>query len=353
MSTPTEETAEGKNREYSEESWSRADKYSKLLGAIPSSFSTAIRTLRTNNPDGAGNGFDKNSRFMADRLIKSPTLKAPVHFAACMLAPDKVTPDAPVSDAVLLNSLTPHEVASVLGMIYTYRRVKRLCEGQLWDNLAKEMHAQSDIGIRLGKCIPRIGTSVGIVLGSVRWLAMALFLSRDEKGFRAYRREVNAKNKYHDLDGEMKIWGCDHIQIASKILQTLGFGLPFAAGFSFGLTSTNHTELESDPEYYRWYCATLWIEALRKHGKAPDMTHKGAYYPLKEHLDTLGLAVREINSGGSKFNWLGKEKQDLPSAKKAQAAAAPKEKETEVLETDLPEEVIKEFAEDGEELDLE
>lgn len=358
MGTSQEEKGQEQSSSgYSAESWDRANKYAKLIGEIPSSFSTTIRTIRNNNAPSAGTQFDKASKFMALRLIKSPTLKAPVYFAACTIYPEKLTPGTVLRDTQLLELFHPHELASILGMVYVYRRAKRVCSGALWENLVKELNSQADIGIRLGRCIPKIGPSVGVVLGTIRNLSLALFLSRDEKGFRAYRREVNAKEKFFDLGLEMKTWGCDDVQLSSKILQALGFGLPFAAGFSFGLTASSQAELESDPEYYRWHCASLWIEALRHTGQAPQITHKGQYYPLKADLDRLCEEAQAINVNGSKFTWLEKEKDALPPAMAGKRGAAADGKaatgeETEVIESDLPKEVIEELSGDEQDLDI-
>ncbi len=342
----------GDNQGYSPESWERAGKYAKLIGDIPASFSTTIRTIKNNNSPAPGTQFDNASKFMALRLLKSPSLKAPIYYAACTLYPDKLTPGTFMRDAALLELFNPHELASILGMIYVFKRVKKVSEGQLWDGLVKELQAQSDIGIRLGKCIPKIGSSVGVVLGSIRNLSLALLLSRDEKGFRAYRREVTAKEKFWDLALEMKTWGCDHVQISSKLLQGLGFGLSFATGFSFGLTSTSQAGLEADPEYYRWYVAAIWVEALRKTAEAPQITHKGAYYPMKADLDKMCADIKQINQGGSKFCWLEKDKDALPAdpgRNKTKAAGA---EETEVIEADVPKEIIEELADGSEDLDI-
>lgn len=358
MATTKENINEVTSVEHTPESWARAEKYAKLIGAMPASFSTTIRTLRTNCIAGQGAPYDKMSKFMAIRLLKSKTLLAPVYFAACALHPDKLKSGQVIRESAILDILSPHELASILGVIYIYRRINRVAKEQVWESQLQEVNIQLSVGARLGIAIPNIGPSVGVMLGGLRGLSLGLFLAKDEKGFRAYRRSLNSSGELFNRTMEFTAWGCDHVQISAKLIQALGFGLPFSGGFCFGLTSTSQLELESDPEYYRWHIAEKWINSLRKTAKAPEITHKGSFYPLKAALDALCDDVKRLNSGDISIAWLTKDAEDLPEAMTRKGAASGTEgstkqaaEDTEVIETELPPDLIEEISEE-EDLDI-
>ena len=75
---------------YSEKSWEIAGKYAALLGQMPSSFSSAIRTTRSEIGEEAPDApLKRLGKSLMRRLVRSPALKAPIYFAAQSLYPAK------------------------------------------------------------------------------------------------------------------------------------------------------------------------------------------------------------------------------------------------------------------------
>ena len=57
---------------------------------------------------------------------------------------------------------------------------------------------------------------------------------------------------------------------------------------------------------------------MQNTGVAPDLRHRGEYYPLKEVLDRLVSQVEKVRSNGSLFRWLDKNKEDVSPEKTPQ-----------------------------------
>ena len=101
-----------------------------------------------------------------------------------------------------------------------------------------------------------------------------------------------------------------------------------------------------------------WTRGGNDTGQAPQITHKGQYYPLKADLDRLCEETKAINANGSKFAWIEKEKDALPQQMAGKRDAtkdlpgAAQTEETEVIESEPPKEVTEELAGAEEDLDI-
>lgn len=323
--------------------WEIAAGYSKPITDIPSSFSSVIRQLKKIEVKPGGEPLDDTTRFLVMRLMKSPTLKAPIYFAALSIYKDAIQDPTKVSDSDLLNLFSPSDLSTMFGLVYSYKRVTQKCDAKEWEILSKMLKIDMEVGTYLGYAIPRVGLGNGMILGAIRYLAMGLIAAHDLKGFKGYRRECKLKNIPYNPIEEVKNWGCTHLHIASKLLQCLGFGISAATGLSIGLLSPGGA-VDNDEDAYRWKIAGLWIESLRKSGTPPDITHRGEYYPKKADMDMLLSEIGRINADATGFDWIDKTKEDLDALIKGGVktkTAAP------VAGEDIDQEIMEELSESG------
>ncbi len=292
------------------ESWQIARKYASLLGSIPSTFTTTIRTLKTDD-DKHGGVIGRGSIYLAERLLRGPSMMAPFYHCTLTFHSDKISNSAYLSTKDLIMLYAPADLATVIGLIYLCRRSRKLSPPDEWQHITGPMHELMEVGGFLGYAIPAIGASNGLAVGSMRHLAMTAFLKHDLKGFKEYRRFLKAKNQYFNPEFEMNRWGCTSIQIGSILLQSLGFGISVANSFTAGITPSMLSTDELDDDAYRFSIATLWIDSLLKDGNEPKIVHRGDYYPLQSALHKLMYQTSEVRDKKSKYMWLEKGKDSI------------------------------------------
>lgn len=308
----------------SAESWSLATSYSKLLGAVPPTFSSSVRTIRTAVERAANKDsitLDSGQQSAILRLIKSPSLSTALYYGATCVREVQGDPNALRDPKLLLSILGPDLLSCMLGLLYCYRRSKRVKESDLWEELSIELHARMELGLAIGNAIPKIGPGVGLIVGGIRQIALSLIFIRDEKNFKLYRRMLKKEKKNFILEHEHQTWGCTHLQIATKLLQACGFGLNYASALSFGLSPETPAEMiNNDESFYRWSITQKWLDALLETGDEPKMTHRGNYYPLKEDLTRMRNIADKVRDIGPSVRWMDKEAEDVPVSNEAATA---------------------------------
>jgi len=246
------------------------------------------------------------------RFVKIPGMKAPFYFAALTFHKNQLGTGF-ISPGDLVKPFNAHEMAAIVGLLYLYRRARKLCDPDEWAILSKGVLDSVDIGGHVGMAIPNIGPGLGMLVGGTPLLAQAAFSIKDKKGYKEYRRILKSKGLAYDPSLELSRWNTSCIHVAAVLMQSLGIGVQIANAFVKGMSSPNIT-IESDPEAYRLFIANRWVFDLKKTGAAPEMTHKGQYYPLKQDLAELIEHVGVIRKNGSEHCWLEKNKESISPA---------------------------------------
>jgi hypothetical protein len=290
------------------ENWTNAQPYANALGAIPSSFTTTIRTLIA---DGNSKPADlsQGGRFLMTRFVKIPGMRAPFYFAALTFHKEQIGTGY-ISPSDLVKPFKAHEMAAVIGLLYLYRRARKLCDPDEWALLSKTVLESVDIGGHLGLAIPNIGPGLGMLVAGTPLLAQAAFSIKDKKGFKEYRRALKSKGLAFDPGLELARWNTSCVHVAAVLMQSLGIGVQVANAFVKGMGSSS-ISIETEPEAYKLFIANRWIADLKKSGLAPEMVHKGQYYPLKQDLNHLIDVVETIRAKGSQYSWLEKNKESI------------------------------------------
>lgn len=316
--------------------WELAQKYAERLGRPHTLFTSAIRYLRTLTAKGT-TILQDSEPYPLGMLLKSTSMRAVLYYAAAALHKEELGKQSSIDGFALFRVFPPDELASVLATTYIYRRVKRLIEPRVWETLSQEMQIQMEAGFHIGSKIPAIGTHRGLLLGVIRYAAMGLFSINDNRGFKLLKRELNEKELLFSPESENSRWGCNHMEIASILLQSVGLGVQAANA----LVTTACPSKEDHEELQAWYAAKVWIQHLLEKERAPECYQQGSPFFLEgEVLANLQERVDSIYEMGSSFDWIDKTKEDLPKALDQK------------IETSIPEEAPVELSDEDKNTDI-
>lgn len=288
-----------------EQSWQIARRYANQLNPVPSMVSITVRSLWSYHENDQENNLaqlDSVCYSAARRVDKTEILKAPIYFAASALYPnefEKLSEDD--SSKALIKILKPGFFAALLGLVYFQKRLNKICQSEHWKTLSAELAQNMEIGYIIGSALPKLSTADGILLGGIRYVALATFLVRDAETYRRYR---NGKKGKFDLEYERSHWGCDHAQIAYYLLQDLGYikEIPDLANALRKLPK----RLDDANEIVRkWYAALEWIDDL-KSGHCPP-TNELALKILdfqEDCIEQLRENTANVIQHGSTFKWM-------------------------------------------------
>jgi len=293
----------------STDAWQAGRKYAFLYGEVPTSFSTLIRSLLSDQE--RGTEFSSGSEWQMLRLLQTESMKAPFYFALKTFFPESVENLRGWTLKEFVQVFEPRDAAAFLGLLYLYRRARRLCNAEEFERITEGFHAHLDVGGHVGVAIPNIGFGFGILSLGLPVLARAAFLSHDVKGFTAYRRQCKISKIPHDLEYEYERWGCTHIQIASSLAIAVGFSANAAGALAQGLARDTLSVEKKDRLAYATRICRLWVNALSEGGNEPDIVHNGNFYPTQAALERLLSRCEEIRQNGSGYRWLEKGKDSI------------------------------------------
>jgi hypothetical protein len=286
-------------------SWEHARAYANLLGTVPSSFTTSIRQLKADS-DKCG-ALSRPTMFQANRLCHSPSLSASLLSAAKIYFPEKQITE----DTQLVTQLPPESLAGLLGTAFMYCRAKKLANEEEWAQYAKIIPNRIEIGGIVGKTIPRIGVTKGILSAIFDTIALTAFHLHDKKGFTEYRRFLKNKSKREDLTYELDRWGCTRYNVASILIQGLGFGVDFSNAYAIGMLASDAEEKSLSGEAYCFRITRVWIDSLELTGSEPDRAMRVEYYPEAPDLATLRSHSTRVKESPGTSCWLDKTKKDM------------------------------------------
>ncbi|MCB0334883.1 MAG: hypothetical protein KDD62_01215 [Bdellovibrionales bacterium] len=292
------------------DSWIRAKELVEALGFIPTSFSTAIRILMVDHRDAAPM-ISPVSSFLMTRLLQSPTTKAAFYYATLTYYSHEVnnTPFLPSSQ--LLRYYPPGEVAAILLNVYLYRRFKNTLTKEQMVSFIDRLVVDMEIGRLVGEAIPRIGTMMGLIAGSLPHYSRALFMLADPMRYLEYREVLAIERVNYHNEYELNYFGCTQQQLGAQMLQLFSFGLPLVVAYNRAFCDHVAYDFDHEPEAYPIMTAHEWITSFRDTGKLPDRSHDGRFYPSESKLHKLIYSVNELRERGSRYRWIEKGAEDI------------------------------------------
>ncbi len=256
-----------------------------------------------------------NSKYFVVRLLKSPSLLAPFYFAAEIFDPAILEKNGPTGAEQLIKGFTPFEIASLLGLVYLVRRGQGLCDPEELKNIFDPMIPNTNIAFAIGRSIPAIGVGTALLEATIIPIALAAFAKHDAKGFKEYRRDVQKQfGGQWNSDLEVARWGCNHLQIGSVLLQSLGFGITRANAFVNAVSSKSELGTLEEINLCRDFrMAKLWREAIATTYSAPTIPLPPKYYPTKASQDAAVATIKAVHEDPDASSWLLKGKEALPA----------------------------------------
>lgn len=289
--------------------WGHARGYAALLGHIPGSFTSAIRSLRGDHEKGIT--ASPMTTFLATRLIGSPSLKASLYYVLKSYYPEKISSRSSLAPRDLVEAIDPADFCAFLAIYYLYRRAKQLAQPEEWAQYAKNIHAVTDIGVLTGIAVPSFGAATGIFTACLDTIAVTCFHCHDKKGFAEYRRSLKMKNRNFDVPYEIDRWGCTRFHIGSILIQSAGIGIGCSDSYALGLLADDASEPLISEDALRYRAARIWIDALHKTATVPLHPLTSKFSPPKEKIQRLLDEVTAIKANGPRFSWLEKDVADI------------------------------------------
>jgi len=291
-------------------SWTEAKNVVSVIGDVPRFFSSTIHYLKKDAREGHSKMSPLTETYVS-QLLRSDSFKAAMYYAGTSYFPERIK-DKPFRDPLNLARIyAPDELATIVSLLYLYRRIRKGCDPHLFSELSSEIVSDVDCGGILGRFLPKIGILTGLIVGGAPHLGRAMFLGVDKKNYLKYSEYLRKKKLTQLYSMEEQFWGCNQLQVSILLLQTLGFGHSIYKTLITGLSCNTLKEAEKDEELYRAKLARVWIDSLRDTTQPPQITHKGEFYPLAKDLHQMLELIGEATKRTDQQSWLNRGKKDL------------------------------------------
>jgi hypothetical protein len=295
-----------------------AKRYAEQLPAPSSMFTACVRAIKSGENalrDGDPAALKELGITSASFLFGiSPTIKTVFFRAAENLYPGELGKLTPLNSKGLLALFQPSEITALLAVTYLYRHLKRRMPGEAFGKLMRKMVTHIEIGAIVGRTVKYIGTGNGMLLGGVRYLALALFLLADEKKFNECRRKAERLDQLFCPQAEKELFGCTSLEVASQIVRTFGFGLVTSSAFVFAHsdeTPVGFSEQMTE-ELLCWRVAIMLTESFHHTGNGPVVSEDSVLYLPPDEAAILQKQCWSIIRDGSTFTWVTANRKELP-----------------------------------------
>lgn len=287
------------------EAWSNAQKLADLLAPVPSPIFTAVVGLWKEHLQCIELNHFTVSR-AAYRLAKPigrfSKLKTPLYFAALKLFPNEMK-DMTEDDATkaVLSVLGPGLFAVLLSFIYYHRRLNKLLENkEYWEELSKEIVLNMELGYLVGESLPKLNSTSGVILGGIRYIALATLMLEDATQYQRYR---NLNKKKLVIEDEHKRFGCNHSQISGFLLKQIGLiENPLDTGLALRLFGSEEIK---DKQLLNWCAGLACIDGIKNSDFPPNDENVKSILSIKqEYVRDVQLSTQKLLDGKTRFDWL-------------------------------------------------
>ncbi len=200
--------------------------------------------------------------------------------------------------------------AVVLAVNYTCKQVIASDPPPIWKQVLADSIRDVEIGYRLGARTFDIGIEGGAIIGFAASVGKALIMADNPKAFRNW--QSMCKDGASSRQEIIKVFGCEFYQVASLLMQALGFGQELAVGIACGGGKLDIRAIDISEEAKRWTAAYLWVDALINGRSYPGQVFARNFFkelipPAKDGknlaLQVLHTEVAKIRSQGSNWTW--------------------------------------------------
>jgi len=313
--------------------WQAAKDIVAMIVNIPSVLPSGVRMLAQDNKSSSVAVSDTSRSFL-QLFTRSESIKTALYLSSKVFCPEQhALTEVKVDSKWFLNFYSTFDIAVTASLVVLFRRItKGMTEDEKMD-LSPYIHRNAEIGGLVGRSIPDIGIGRGMLATTLPHLALGVFMKLDRSLWKQYQRALKLKKLHFDFEMEQEFWGCNHLQIASALIQSIGLGIDRAHAIGHASTVNSEEENSLTGELRRFYFAVLWTRCLIDTGKAPNRELPAEFYPLATYSELLFNGSETIRTMGSRYAWLEKET----------ANYIDKEKGTHIIETEDPVEISQEL----------
>ncbi len=295
-------------------SWSTASNLIKDAIHFSSTFTTTIRLLKQNEIENLSNGsnprkLNENARFSVLRLFKASSIKAPLYYLTSTYNSDLIEKKNSITAEDLVSFYKIDELSAILALVYVFNSLRKVSDKEEWQRYSKYINESVELGGYFGINIPDIGFANSLLFTGMRYLAPAVFMALSPKVFKNYRRDLKLKKIAFDLNMEYDLFGCTHVDVATQLIQSIGFGVNISTDFYKSLMTPVNKQLDSKSNIIR--VLLIWVEYLALGKKPPVVNGENEITMDDSVMDRLSLLNKQIQESGSSFSWLSKGKSSI------------------------------------------
>jgi hypothetical protein len=250
-----------KQRGFTEDSWANARHVAAGLGPIIPPIQSSIRALISNDSSA-----EAKMKVLRQAMAMGAYRESLRQFCVSIFPETKFEYEG-FSPKVLTNLLGFDTCAVILGLLFTYRKVRKGSSESQLEVLADQIHSRAEVGYYLGHELRDLGAAEGMLLGGMRFLALGLIANAYPELFDMYVAHTKSRKVSFDLHFEIDRWGFSHPQVMALITQLLGFGDQAAIAMFIGLSPIQIIP-ENEPLAHRFRTSSMWIESLEA-GRVP------------------------------------------------------------------------------------
>jgi hypothetical protein len=207
----------------------------------------------------------------------SPTFATAFFFAAREYYPGQLLAEQNLTRACLLSLFEPEELSAILTITYLARLAKKKCPEGGWSSLQSDFLTHLYLGGLIGRHTDGIGLGTGLLIGGLRYIGMAIQMGSSPRAYRELAKRNGIGNRAFNHELEVELLDCSHLQIASVIVSTIGYGIGQRAAFGMGAIDGKQEKYssalaEAKEEIANWRLVITLCEELMIGTKISDST---------------------------------------------------------------------------------
>ncbi|MCB0332290.1 MAG: hypothetical protein KDD55_02255 [Bdellovibrionales bacterium] len=321
------------------ESFLKAKKVANNLGYLPSSFTTSVRTLIRDQEQNDAS-MRPVTKYQVARLMKTPSFKSMLYYATLDMRGQYIEGRDVVTVGDMMDFFEPVDIAALIACFVYFRKGRKMVPTSEWITLEAQFREESLIAAHLGIALPVIGVGFSLILGTVRYFALAAMLLEDEKAYRSYQNHLRKGKQSFDEQMEEELWGCNTKEVAVFMLSKMGFGVDIGNAFRVGVDPTIRlSSLGKGSSEFKMKLGKLWLDSFLAGLEQPAGEKvPGEYYPMMTDRQNLLGKIEEIRKG--RVHWLARKSEDISPESTPQLFAK------RVEEFEVPEELLDVFTVD-------
>ncbi len=259
-------------------------------------------------------GTDPRAKATKDRVLaeclRTPTIREGLLQLADNFYPRRLPLHRKVTSSDLLALIDYESCAALVALLYLFRKTKAALASQSqWQILSELVHERADTGYYLGMSLTNFGGALGLLVGAMRFLSLALIASTDPDRYGEYEEHLRARRISFDVTYELETWGFSHAQVAALYLQRVGYGRNVPLSIGMGL-SPLVVRIPQNTLISKVRAVSMWTESLVHRSKPPRLLDESRFGMKQQEIEQMLTGVKTLMESQVGLFWL--EPRDVP-----------------------------------------